>query len=144
MKKMPGDIIILHSCTIHDNQMMYGSWDMERDGQNFLSFWTIFCPLTTRKVKILKKWKTSGDVIILHTCTKNHDHMIISYTVPEIRHGDDMIYVSFCAIFCPFNSLTKRWTDGQKKWYIEMLTPSKKLWLQSENFSSRFFNILDI
>ena len=25
MKKMPGDIIILHICTIHDNQMMYGS-----------------------------------------------------------------------------------------------------------------------
>ena len=25
MKKMPGDIIISHICTIHDNQMMYGS-----------------------------------------------------------------------------------------------------------------------
>ena len=25
MKKMPGDIIILHMCTINDNHMMYGS-----------------------------------------------------------------------------------------------------------------------
>ena len=29
MKKTPGDIIILHMCTINDNHMMYGSWDME-------------------------------------------------------------------------------------------------------------------
>ena len=52
------DIIILHMCTINEKHIMYGSWDMEHDGHNFLSFWTIFCPftpLTTRKVKILKK-----------------------------------------------------------------------------------------
>ena len=34
-KKTPGDIIILHLCTINGNHMMNGSWDMERDGQNF-------------------------------------------------------------------------------------------------------------
>ena len=39
---MPGDIIILYMCTINDNHMMYGSWDMERNGHNFLSFWTLF------------------------------------------------------------------------------------------------------
>ena len=44
MKKPPGDIITLHMCTINDNPMMYGSWNMERDGHNFLSFWIIFCP----------------------------------------------------------------------------------------------------
>ena len=38
----PGDIITLHMCTVNDNHMMYSSWDMECDGQNFLSFWTIF------------------------------------------------------------------------------------------------------
>ena len=44
MEKTPEDIII---------HMMYGSSDMECNGQNFLSFWTIFCPftpLTTRKI----------------------------------------------------------------------------------------------
>ena len=46
MKKLPGDIILLHMRNIDDNHMMYGSWDMECDGQNFLSFWTIFCPFT--------------------------------------------------------------------------------------------------
>ena len=44
LKKMPEDIIILNMCTINYNHMMYGSWDIERNIQNFLSFWTIFCP----------------------------------------------------------------------------------------------------
>ena len=29
LKKTPGDIIILHICTITDNHVMYGPWDME-------------------------------------------------------------------------------------------------------------------
>ena len=58
--------------------MMYGSWDMEHDRQNFLSFWTVFCPivpLTTRKIKILKKWKKGLQIPSFYTSTKNHDHM---------------------------------------------------------------------
>ena len=55
-KKPPGDIIILNNCTINDNHMVYGSWHMKHDGQNFLWFWTI-TPLTTQKIKILKNWK---------------------------------------------------------------------------------------
>ena len=58
--KTSWDIIILHMCTINDNHVMYGSWDMEHDRQNFLSFWTFFwpfTPVTTRKTKNLKKWK---------------------------------------------------------------------------------------
>ena len=53
LKKTAVDIIILHICTINDNHMIYGSWDMQRDRQNFLSFWTVFClftPLTTWKI----------------------------------------------------------------------------------------------
>ena len=46
MKKLPGDIIILQICTIIDNRMMCGSWDMEQDSQIFFSFWVIFWPFT--------------------------------------------------------------------------------------------------
>ena len=70
LKKTPGDII-LHICTINDNHMMYGSWDMEHDRQNFLSFWTIFCPFTplwSQKIKILKKWKKHLEIISFHEC----------------------------------------------------------------------------
>ena len=35
MKNKPWDIIILHKCTINDNHMMYGSWDMKRDREKF-------------------------------------------------------------------------------------------------------------
>ena len=65
-KKTPGDIIILHMCAINENHIMYGSSDMERDGQNFLSFWTNFCtftPLKTQIIKILKKWKKNLEIL---------------------------------------------------------------------------------
>ena len=46
----------------------------------FFCFWTIFCPftpLTTQKIKILQKWKkTTGDMIILHMCTINNNHVM--------------------------------------------------------------------
>ena len=93
MKKRPEDIIILHMSNINENHMKYGSSDIELSRQNFLSFWTIFCPLTsltTQKLKILKKnKKMPGDIIILHKCTINDNHMM---------------YGSFCH-FGPFFAL---------------------------------------
>ena len=44
MKKSPGYIIPLHMCTIHDNHMMHGSWDMERNGLNFFVILDHFLP----------------------------------------------------------------------------------------------------
>ena len=82
MKTTPGDIIILHICTITDNHTMYGSWDNKRDGQNFLSFWTVFWPFTTRKIKILKNWKKRLEIPSFYTSIQKI--MIIRYTVPEI------------------------------------------------------------
>ena len=40
-KKAPADIIILYMCTINNNHMMYGSWDMECDRHNLLSFFVM-------------------------------------------------------------------------------------------------------
>ena len=45
MKKPSEDIIILQICTINDSHMMYGSYNMECNRQNFLSFCTIFALL---------------------------------------------------------------------------------------------------
>ena len=33
-------------------------------------------PLTTQKIQILKKWKTPGNIIILHMSTINENHMM--------------------------------------------------------------------
>ena len=78
-KKTPGDTIILHICTINDNHMMYGSWDMKHDGQNCFSFWTIFCPfipLTTQKSKFWKNEKNTWryyHFTHLHHKRQSHD-----------------------------------------------------------------------
>ena len=37
-KQTPEGIIILHMCTINGNHMMYDSWNMKHDRQNFSSF----------------------------------------------------------------------------------------------------------
>ena len=104
-KKTTGDVI-LYMCTINDNCIMYGSWHIEHDRQIFLSFWTNFCPFTilkTQKIKILKKWKkTPGDIIILHKCTKNHDHML--YCSWDITHDRCNCYFSIWVFFSPFTS----------------------------------------
>ena len=85
---------------------------MKHDTQNFLPFWTVFCPfspLTTQKIKILENWKKKpGDITILQKCTKNHDHMLYCSlnTVHKVQ--------SFWAIFCPFTSLAARKIKIQK------------------------------
>ena len=70
MKKMPEDVINLQMCTINDNHMMYGSWDLECNRQNFLSFWTVFAllPSNNPKSKILKKWKKLLEILSFYIC----------------------------------------------------------------------------
>ena len=64
MKQHPADIIILHLCTINDNHIMYGSWDMKSYKQKFFvifGHFLHFTPITTQKIKKMKK--THGDII---------------------------------------------------------------------------------
>ena len=85
-KKQPGDIIILHMCTINDNHMMYGSWVIQHDRHIFLSFWTVFflfTPLTTKKSKILKKWKKHLEILSFYKVY----HKWQSYDVWFMRYG---------------------------------------------------------
>ena len=59
---------------------MYGSRDMEHDRQNFLTYWTIFCsfypPKNLENQNFEKMKNTPEDIIILHKCTQNHDHIL--------------------------------------------------------------------
>ena len=74
----------------HLTQVYQKSWSyatlflryMVHDGCNYFWFWTSFCPftaLTAQKIEIWIKKKTPGDIIILHKCTKNHDHMLYCF-----------------------------------------------------------------
>ena len=75
LEKTPGDIIILHRST--KNQC---SWESTRNGCNFCFSWcAIFCPFTPvkiQKIKIKKKKKKPGYIIILHQCTKSYNYMM--------------------------------------------------------------------
>ena len=94
-KQTPGDIIILHLSTTNDNHIMYGSWDMEFNRQNLFSYWTTFCPFTEKS----KFWKKKpGDIISLHLCPTNDNHMM--YGSLDIRCNRQKF---LWTIFCPFN-----------------------------------------
>ena len=59
--------------------MVYGSSDMKCNGQNFLSFWTMFCsftPYQPKRSKFLKNEKTTKNIIILQIWTINDNHMM--------------------------------------------------------------------
>ena len=112
IKITPGDVIILHMCTINNNHKMCGSCDIEGNKHNSLSFWTIFYPFTPlliQKINILKKWKKNkkkihGHIILLQKSNKNHDHML--HCSWDVVCGRCSFYFSCWAIFCPFTPLT--------------------------------------
>ena len=86
---------------------------------HFELFLALLTPLTTWKIKILKNWKKApGDIIILHKCTENHDHML--YCSWDMAH-DRCHYFSFWALFCPFNSLKNQNLKKRKK-HLEIST----------------------
>ena len=110
MSKIAGDIIILHECTKNHNHMKYSFWDMEWDRQNVLSFWAIFFSLTTRKIKIFKKWKS---IWRCHHFTNVYQKSK-SYGVCFLRYGIQQ------TIFCHFRPffvlLSHYWPQKIKIW----------------------------
>ena len=120
MKKMPGDIIILHKCTKNQDHMLYYSWDMVCDGCNcYFSFWTIFCsftPLTAPKMKISKKWKKPLEMSSFYTSVPKI--MIIwCNIVPEVSQRDGCnCYFFILGYFLPFYPLTAQEIKISQKW----------------------------
>ena len=101
--KTPGDTIILNKCTKDHDHMLYCSWDMARDKCNcYFSFWAFFC--SARKIKIKKKIKKTKHLEISSFYIVYHK--LWSGEVRFLRYG-------------------KRWTDGRKKWHIEVGAPPK-------------------
>ena len=86
----------------HKWRQLYDAWFLKYEAwqQNFLSFWTIFCsftPLTTQKIKILKKWKKHLEILSFYTSVPKI--MIICYTVPEIWCVTDVIVIFHFGLF---------------------------------------------
>ena len=91
-------------CTINKD-----SWDIMRNRQKFLSFLVIFIPLTNQKSQFWEK--KPGDIISLHLCTTNDNHMM--YGSLDIRCN----WQSFLwTIFCPFDPPKNLENQNFKKW----------------------------
>ena len=106
----------IYMCTINEDCMIYGSWNIRCDWQEFLSFWVIFCPfipLTMQKIKILKLKKTPVDIIILQMCTINDSHMM--YASWDNMECNGQNFLSFWTNFCPFTLPTPK-IKILKKW----------------------------
>ena len=116
--------------TINEDDILYGSWDIKAwdfDGESFLSFWVIFCPLTlltTRKIKISKKWKKKTKnkkqnlkILAFYTCILQM--MIIWYIVLQKWSATDRIFYQFGPFFALFLPLQPR---KSKLWKNEKIT----------------------
>ena len=101
LKKIPGDIIILHKCPKNHDHMLYGSWDMVRNGcKCYFLFWAIFSPftsLTAWKIKIFKKWKIHQEISSFYNSAPKI--MIIYYIVPETWCVTDVIVIFHFGLF---------------------------------------------
>ena len=67
--------------------MRYGSWDTEWDREFFVilgQFLPSYPSHNPENQSFEKMKKASGDVIILHMCTKNHNHMM--YVSWDMEH----------------------------------------------------------
>ena len=81
MKKMVGDIILLYIHVYH-KWRSYDIWFLKYKVRqteifNILGQFLPFQPLDNPENQNFRKLKKNpGDIIILHKCTRNHDHML--------------------------------------------------------------------
>ena len=132
-KKTPRDIIILHKFTKNHDHRLSCSWDMAHNRCNYFSFWAIFLlfyPCNSPKNENFKKMKKNPkDIIILHKCTKNHDHKL--YCSWDMVCDGCNCYFSFWAIFYSFNptgltaqkmKISKKKNKKKKDWRYHHFT----------------------
>ena len=117
--KTPGDIIILQLCTKNRDDMIYSSWDIECDRMKMVILGHFFpftlLPKNLKNQNFEKVKNTSGDIIILRMCTKNHNHMRYGSWDTE---WDRQNFLSLWAILCLFTL--------QSTWKIKILKKWKK------------------
>ena len=96
-------------------------------GPCFFSLWPSYQPV---KSKLSKMKKTPGDIIILHLCHTNDDYMLYGSWDME---QDRQIFLSFCVIFCPFDSENQNFEKMTKNtWTFFALLPH--YWTQKLKF----------
>ena len=93
---------------------------------SFSAFFCTFTPLTTQKTKIFKKWKKHLEILLFYTSVPKI--MIMCYTVPEVWHVTDVIFIFQFGLF--FALLTPL-----KPWKIKIKKKKKKLPWRHHHFT---------
>ena len=110
-------IKIWKKCKKHLKWRSYDVWSLRCKARQteflvILGHFLPFDPPNNPKIQSFRKMKiTPGDMIILHLCTKNDDHMM--YGDMEC---DRQNFPLFWTIFCPFTSLKTQKIKILKKW----------------------------
>ena len=99
MKKNLGDIIILNICTINDNHMVYGSWDMEHKKIFCFGPFLTFYPTNNPKNQNFDKTKKKKHLEISSIYISVPKIMIICCTAPEIWRVMDLIFIFHLWLF---------------------------------------------
>ena len=100
-----------------------------------------FYPTNNPKNQNFEKMKkTPGDIIILHTCIKNHDQC---YTIPEIWHMTDVIYISY---FRPFSAILPPKSPKKQNFKKWKKTPGDIIILQmcTKNYDHMMYGSWDM
>ena len=128
-------------CIINDDHMMYGSWDMECDKQNVLSFWAIFCPFTSlnnpenQNLKKMKK-KTPVYNIILHTGTVNNKHMMYgSWDIECNRQNFSSPWTIFLPFYPTSNPKNQTFEKWKNSWTYHVTKVYQKYWSHATLFT---------
>ena len=151
MKKIPGDIIILHKRTKNHDHMLHCSWDMVSHGCNYFfilgHFLLFYPPNSPKNQNFTKIKKTLADIIIFYTTASKTKIMFLRYGAwqmyPKHQNFKKMkktleispfytcvpnIMIRWCTvpeIWCPTHGRTDGRTDGRKKWLVEVGAPPK-------------------
>ena len=89
------DIIFCHFRLISARLPHYETWS-SKDRKFFVilgNFLPFYLPNTLKNEDIKNEKKNPGDIIILHECTKNHDHLL--YCSRDMTHDGCNCYFHF-------------------------------------------------
>ena len=118
VKKVSGDIILLHMCTINEDHMMYSSWDIRHDGQSFWHFGPFDPPSNPKNLNFEKLKNIPGDIITLHLCTTDGNYMMYGFWDIEHDRHSFCHFGLFLALLTPTPKQPKKskfWTNEKKK-----------------------------
>ena len=107
------------------DHMMYAYSDMDYNRHNFLSFQAIlysFTRLLTTKISIWKRCKkTTGDIIILHMCTSNQNHIMYGSWDKKCKGQSFFVILGHFLLLAPPNNPKNQNFEKIKK-HLEILS----------------------